>query len=45
MGTPPEFHEWPVITSTIKSTSMSKSNECRVWFVASRLNDLNDSTF
>jgi len=41
MGTPPEFHEWPVITST----SMSKSNECRVWFVASRLNDLNDSTF
>ena len=34
-----------IITSTIKSTGMSKSNERGLWLVASRLNDLTTQRF
>jgi hypothetical protein len=44
MATPQNFTS-AVITSTIKSTDMSKSNERGVWFVASRLNDLTTERF
>jgi hypothetical protein len=44
MATPQNFTS-AVITSTIKSTDMSKSNERGVWFVASRLNDLTTQRF
>ena len=44
MATPQNFTS-AVITSTIKSTDMSKSNERGVWLVASRLNDLTTQRF
>jgi hypothetical protein len=44
MATPQNFTS-AVITSTIKSTDMSKSSERGVWLVASRLNDLTTQRF